>query len=61
MKKYIPTNDSDDQNPIYMFSLTPNDLLGAIVRGEIDPVELAKQTLENRGLDKKGNWVGFKK
>ena len=45
----------------YIFSLTSNELLGAIVRGEIDTVELAKKTLENRGYDEKGNWVGFKK
>lgn len=61
MKKYIPVNESDDQNPDYLFSLTSNDLLGAIVRGEIDPIELAKKTLENRGYDENNKWVGFKK
>lgn len=61
MINYIPTNDSDEQNPDYMFSLTSNDLLGAIVRGEIDVIELAKKTLSNRGFDENGIWIGFKK
>lgn len=61
MSNYTPSNDNDENNPDYIFSLTPNELLGAIVRGEIDTVELAKKTLENRGYDEKGNWVGFKK
>ena len=61
MKKYTPVNESDDQNPNYLFSVTSNDLLGAIVRGEIDVIELAKKSLENRGIDENGKWVGFKK
>lgn len=61
MSNYTPSNDNDENNPDYIFSLTSNELLGAIVRGEIDTVELAKKTLENRGYDENGNWVGFKK
>lgn len=61
MKKYIPKNDSDDLNPQYLFSLTANDLLVAIVKGQINPIELAKKELRNRGFDDSGKWIGFKK
>ncbi|HEX8575771.1 MAG TPA: hypothetical protein VF677_05715 [Flavobacterium sp.] len=60
MKKYIPTDETDQQDPRYLFSLTSLDLLGAIVKGEIDPVELARKQLENRGYNEDGFWVGFK-
>ena len=60
MGKYIPKNDSDEQNPIYLFHLTATDLLVAILKGQIDPVELARKELRNRGLDETGKWVGFK-
>jgi hypothetical protein len=49
----------DAVNPIFLFSMTPTELLVAIVNGEIDPVELAKRTLESQGLNAEGNWVGF--
>lgn len=60
MSNYTPSNDSEDNNPEYIFSLTSNELLGAIVRGEIDPVMFAKKTLANRGFDENGKWIGFK-
>jgi len=50
---------NDDENPKYLFSTTYTCLLTKIVRGEIDPKELAKKELENRGLDDNGKWVGF--
>jgi len=58
---YTPTNDSDEQNPSYLFYSTSNDLLIAIAGGEIDIVELVKKELENRGYDENGKWIGFKK
>lgn len=60
MEPYIPKNDSDDLNPIYLYHLTATDLLVAIVKKQIDPVELAQKELKNRGLDMDGKWVGFK-
>lgn len=60
MKKYIPTDETDQQNPDFLFSLTSLDLLGAIVKGEIDPVALAKKQLKNRGYNEDGFWIGFK-
>ena len=59
IKKYVPKNSSDNENPAYLFSLISNALLGGIVRGEIDAVELAKKELSERGYNDRGNWVGF--
>jgi len=50
---------SDEKNPSLMFGLTDNDILSGIVKGEIDPVVIAKYTLSVRGLDNDGNWIGF--
>lgn len=60
MEKYIPKNESDDLNPRYLFQGIATDLLVAIVKKQIDPVELANKELANRGLNKNGEWVGFK-
>ena len=60
MEKYIPKNESDDLNPRYLFQGIATDLLVAIVKGQIDPVELANRELQNRGLDNTGKWVGFR-
>ncbi len=60
MKQYIPKNESDDLNPRYLFQLIATDLLVAIVKKQIDPIDLASIELQNRGLDMDGKWVGFK-
>lgn len=57
---YTPSNDSDELNPEFLFSLTPNELLCAIVNGQLDPVEYAKKQLANRGFNAQNKWVGFK-
>lgn len=51
----------DDENPTYIFFDTHNTLLSQIAKGEIDPVRLAKDELENRGCDINGKWAGFEK
>ncbi|HCY75957.1 MAG TPA: hypothetical protein DHV28_08540 [Ignavibacteriales bacterium] len=61
MEKYKPKSDSDELNPSYLFQGIATDLLVAILKGQIDPVELAKKELKNRGLDEDGKWVGFRK
>jgi len=61
MNKYIPKNNSDDLNPKYLYQTIPTDLLVAIVKKQINPVELANKELQNQGLDKNGIWVEFKK
>jgi hypothetical protein len=51
----------DDLNPEFLFNGTANKLLSQIIKGQIDPVLLAKQQLANRGLDSEGKWIGFTK
>lgn len=51
----------DELNPKYMFQTTSNELLSQIAKGKVNPVELAKRELANRGYDANGDWVGFKK
>jgi hypothetical protein len=50
---------TDAQNPKYLYSLTLTELLVKIVKGTIDPVELAQIELAKRGLDPTGQWVGY--
>lgn len=50
---------ADDANPAYLFSTTWTELLAKIASGEIDCQDLAKRTLAQRGVDLKGQWVGF--
>lgn len=49
----------DEKNPAYMFGMTHSALLVAAVRGEIDINQLVKDELANRGLNWKGEWIGF--
>ena len=51
----------DEMNPRHALSLTPTDLLAAVVRGELDLNLIAKLELANRGQDDHGEWVGFEK
>lgn len=50
---------SDSNNPAFTFSCTNTALLLAMADGVIDPVDLAKAELANRGLDADGVWCGF--
>jgi hypothetical protein len=59
--KYMPKNDSDELNEKYLFSCTATDLLCAIVNGQLDSIQLAKNELKNRGMYRNGVWVGLKK
>lgn len=49
----------DEDNPQFLFSLTNTKLLMQIANGELDSVQLAKETLANRGIGKSGVWSGF--
>ena len=49
----------DDTDPALLFQQTATSLLLAIIGGLIDPVRLAHEQLAARGLDTKGQWVGF--
>lgn len=62
MKKpgpYLPT--CDDNDPRFLFSGTHTVLLSAILAGQVDPMELVRREMANRGLDADGQWVGFKR
>lgn len=54
-------NGQDATNPAFTFSCTSTALLLAMADGVIDPAELAKAELANRGLDADGLWCGFSK
>lgn len=51
---------SDKENPEFIFQTTHTKLLVQIVNGKLNPKKAAMKELDNRGLDKKGKWVGFK-
>ena len=52
---------SDDLNPEYLFCGIATSLLADIISGKIDLVQIAKNTMKNRGLDETGKWIGSKK
>lgn len=49
----------DELDPAMLYRTTWAELLCKIASGEVDPVQLAKKELANRGLDASGKWVGF--
>ncbi len=51
----------DEQNPLFLYSLTHTDLLVRIAAGELNVRALAREELTNRGLDENGIWVGLRK
>ena len=53
-------NLPDELNPKFIFQMIKGELLAQIIKGEINPVELAKNELANRGVDENLKWVGFK-
>ena len=53
------SEDADSINPRYMFSDTDISLLLKIANGKIDAKEYAKFQLQNLGLGKQGEWIGF--
>lgn len=51
----------DDENPAFTYVGIKTKLLLDIVNGKINPKEIAKRELEARGLNTKGEFVGFGK
>ena len=52
----------DEDNPIFIFSQTPKEILVDIINGKIDAVQFARMEMLNRGLDMKtGKWIGWRK
>lgn len=54
-------NLPDELNPSFIFSGIHSKLLSAILKKEIDIIDLVKKEMENRGLDINGKWIGFGK
>lgn len=59
-QKAVTGEIADDLNPAFILQGIHTDLLVAIAAGQIDLKALAKHTLDARGLDEAGNWVGFR-
>jgi len=51
----------DNENPLFIFSTTSNKLLVMGLNQEFNFTEMAKHELAARGLNSKGEWVGFNK
>lgn len=54
-ESYIP----DELNKDLIFHTTHTDLLVKALSGDINIMECLKEELSARGLNKKGEWVGF--
>ena len=59
--EFVNQNLPDELNPSFIFSGIHSKLLSAILKNEIDIIDIAKKEMENRGLDINGKWVGFGK
>ncbi len=53
------TYDADELNPAYIFNSTWTELLLKLADGTLNPQELARKEMANRGLGRNGEWVGF--
>lgn len=51
----------DGENPLFLFQGTATKLLVMGLNKEFSFTMLARQELENRGLNLKGEWIGFNK
>jgi len=50
----------DNENPLFLFQGTTTKLLVMGINKEFSFAGLARQELANRGLNMKGEWIGFK-
>lgn len=57
--KFDRQMQKEEEDPQYMFQGKPTKLVGQIATGKINAQEWAKEEMASRGLDKRGNWVGF--
>lgn len=51
----------DEENPEFLFNMVPTSLILDIVNKKVDIMYLAKKSLADRGVDKKGKWIGTDK
>jgi len=52
---------ADDFDPQNLFATIPTELVAKVATGKVDAKEWAKQQMVNRGLDKRGKWIGHDK
>lgn len=51
----------DEENPLLLFSMTSTNLLAKVLAKEFNLTTLIRMELRNRGVNDKGQWVGFSK
>lgn len=51
----------DDLNPTFLFQGTHIDLLLQCANGEFNLRKMARDEVANRGLNLKGEWIGWRK
>lgn len=50
----------DEENPLLLFSRTSTNLLAKLLTKEFNIQALVRMQLRERGVNDKGQWVGFK-
>ena len=51
----------DEENPLFMFSSVSTNLLAKILAKDFNVLTLVRMQLRERGVNDKGQWVGFAK
>lgn len=52
---------SREENPLFLFSTTSTNLLVKLLSKEINLTTLIRMQLRERGVNDKGQWIGFEK
>jgi hypothetical protein len=50
-----------EENPLYLFATTSTNLLVKLLGKEINLTTLIRMQLRERGVNDKGQWIGFEK
>lgn len=50
----------EEENPLFLFSMTSTNLLVKLLSREFNFITLIRMQLRERGVNDKGQWVGFK-
>ncbi len=51
----------DEENPLFLFSTTSTNLLAKLLSKEFNILTLVRMQLRERGVNDKGQWIGFDK
>jgi hypothetical protein len=51
----------NEENPLFLFSTTSTNLLVKLLGKELNLVTLVRMQLRERGVNDKGQWIGFEK